>query len=968
MSTLPPPLALACASLCVRVTPVSSFCALSISYLSSLPPPNSLVLPLPDSFCAFPHLSLLYTSPALLRQKRRKLREDSRHLSSAQSALVSAGAGGSSGAPLGLYHCDSCHRDLSGALRIRCAVCADFDLCLDCFSVGAEVHPHRNDHAYRVVESLAFSIFEPGWRADEELQLLESIAKFGLGNWARIASIVGKPEDVCRDHYKRIHLDGLIGPERASGDGAGAEPGAERAGGNDGGPRAAAPGAAPGAATPARSPPLELAAPVDAKLKGEPSSVVSAASPSLPAIATPRPEADVPTFAPGPSTAETPTFGARPRRAADAPAGEERSKGAKGDDTAVLETIQVSQVLGCAPTPSVPPLGSTPPPSAPPPASRPPSPSPFPSPGPVSPPLTLSSGPSPPALAAADVAQTGFHAKRMEFDVEYDNEAEHLIADIEPNAADTPEVREAKLRLLDAYNRRLAERVRRREWLLERNAVAVRRFTALERKRTAPERELAAQLRVFSRFLEPNEHAALVEGLLVEQRLRARIAELQELRAAGLRTFEEADKAAASAEALAEARRKGGYGAATSSGATAVGQAGLLGMASAARSGGGRSGAPGLVAGAAFGLGDQSPAGAARSNRSSARAGGSARRSAALPAGTSVPPAGAALVAAAMAATALAPVATSMPAAVNEIPAASPTYFDAALASGTAPPTSSGAVPGSIANASATVDGEAAGLVGNPSAGGTALRRIQGADEIASSTGLRQVVAGPALPSSSAPVGLGLPTSSQVPFASPEVGSSAPVESAHPLPPSLAPPPSSAGPPSPRLLRPLVPFPMLPPSKGDPGARSSAARHRSRAMPLDEVSIARAVRDDLGFWHGFGALARSLSSLDEGRGALGLQSWRSKRRALLDLDSLPDSATLTREEKALCAAERYLPAQYLAVKLQVLRLQETRGGVCQDDVVSLPFAVDASRLARLFAFFLQQGWITKAKRGPRVRS
>ncbi len=33
----------------------------------------------------------------------------------------------------GLYHCDYCHKDLSSTLRIKCAVCKDFDLCLECF-------------------------------------------------------------------------------------------------------------------------------------------------------------------------------------------------------------------------------------------------------------------------------------------------------------------------------------------------------------------------------------------------------------------------------------------------------------------------------------------------------------------------------------------------------------------------------------------------------------------------------------------------------------------------------------------------------------------------------------------------------------------------------------------------------------------------------------------------------------------
>ena len=36
-----------------------------------------------------------------------------------------------------LYHCNYCQRDISATVRIKCAVCRDFDLCLGCFAAGA---------------------------------------------------------------------------------------------------------------------------------------------------------------------------------------------------------------------------------------------------------------------------------------------------------------------------------------------------------------------------------------------------------------------------------------------------------------------------------------------------------------------------------------------------------------------------------------------------------------------------------------------------------------------------------------------------------------------------------------------------------------------------------------------------------------------------------------------------------------
>jgi hypothetical protein len=62
-----------------------------------------------------------------------------------------------------LYHCNYCHRDISDNIRIKCAVCADFDLCVECFSVGVEVNGHINTHSYKVMDNLSFPIFHPNW-------------------------------------------------------------------------------------------------------------------------------------------------------------------------------------------------------------------------------------------------------------------------------------------------------------------------------------------------------------------------------------------------------------------------------------------------------------------------------------------------------------------------------------------------------------------------------------------------------------------------------------------------------------------------------------------------------------------------------------------------------------------------------------------------------------------------------------
>ncbi|CAI5956462.1 unnamed protein product [Closterium sp. NIES-64] len=96
------------------------------------------------------------------------------------------GAGGTGGgARKGVYHCNYCHRDVTGEVRVKCAACVDFDLCAECFSVGAAAHlprtptmsclhgriltvpnPHHQD-------TMSFPLVREDWTADEEMLLLE---------------------------------------------------------------------------------------------------------------------------------------------------------------------------------------------------------------------------------------------------------------------------------------------------------------------------------------------------------------------------------------------------------------------------------------------------------------------------------------------------------------------------------------------------------------------------------------------------------------------------------------------------------------------------------------------------------------------------------------------------------------------------------------------------------------------------
>lgn len=85
-------------------------------------------------------------------------------------------------------------------------------------------------------------------------------------------------------------------------------------------------------------------------------------------------------------------------------------------------------------------------------------------------------------------------------------------------------------------------------------------------------------------------------------------------------------------------------------------------------------------------------------------------------------------------------------------------------------------------------------------------------------------------------------------------------------------------------------------------------------------------------------------AMGEGRGNEALHAWRGRRGTLLDIAALPDSEPLNQQERNLCATERYLPAQLVAIK----------GDLLQPGKDGQAFKIDPERSARVFDFFKQQ--------------
>ncbi|DAZ98929.1 TPA: LOW QUALITY PROTEIN: hypothetical protein N0F65_001368 [Lagenidium giganteum] len=152
-----------------------------------------------------------------------------------------------------------------------------------------------------------------------------------------------------------------------------------------------------------------------------------------------------------------------------------------------------------------------------------------------------STGPAATNIPASGSDLAGYMPLRGDFDVEYDNEAELILADMEFSPDDHATERELKLKVLEIYNCKLDERERRKKFVVERGLLDYKRHQQLERRRPKDERELIAQMRPFARFQTPKEHDDFVNGLITAVRLRKQILLLQEYRRNGVRTLAEAE-------------------------------------------------------------------------------------------------------------------------------------------------------------------------------------------------------------------------------------------------------------------------------------------------------------------------------------------------------------------------------------------------------------------------------------------
>ncbi|KAH3899495.1 probable Transcriptional adapter 2 [Saccharomycodes ludwigii] len=295
------------------------------------------------------------------------------------------------------FHCDVCSSDCTNRVRISCAECPEYDLCVQCFSQGLYTGNHRPYHDYRIIETNSYPILCTDWGADEELDLIKGAQTFGLGNWQDVADFIGhRTKEEVGEHYLKYYINSPYYP------------------------------------IPDITKDIRIAQ--DEFLQRRKERIEDFAKQPLPPI-----------------------------------------------------RKQVSSVPSCHEV-------------------------------------------------------QGFMPGRLDFETEFENEAEGTVKDMVFEPDDTALNIELKLIILDIYNSRLTSRAEKKRLLFENKLVEYRRLQSIDKRRSKQVKDLYNKIKPFARSMTPEDFEEFSTDILNELQFRIRINQLQEWRRNGITTLEAGQK------------------------------------------------------------------------------------------------------------------------------------------------------------------------------------------------------------------------------------------------------------------------------------------------------------------------------------------------------------------------------------------------------------------------------------------
>lgn len=99
-----------------------------------------------------------------------------------------------------------------------------------------------------------------------------------------------------------------------------------------------------------------------------------------------------------------------------------------------------------------------------------------------------------------------------------------------------------KNEVIELYNARIDERIRRKKFVIERNLLDYKKTQKMERNKTPQEREIITSMKIFARFNTAEDHERLVNSLIKERLLREVIEQLKHFKQKGLTSLDQIEK------------------------------------------------------------------------------------------------------------------------------------------------------------------------------------------------------------------------------------------------------------------------------------------------------------------------------------------------------------------------------------------------------------------------------------------
>ena len=136
----------------------------------------------------------------------------------------------------------------------------------------------------------------------------------------------------------------------------------------------------------------------------------------------------------------------------------------------------------------------------------------------------------------------GYWAKRNDYDVEFKNEAEIQLSELEFKEDDSPEQIKINFKSLKNYNNILEEREERKKMVEEKNLFDVRKQINFDKKLSNQDREIYQNIKYNLKYLTKDQFLYFFESNILEKNVKARLNQLLYYQEKGCKTYDDIQK------------------------------------------------------------------------------------------------------------------------------------------------------------------------------------------------------------------------------------------------------------------------------------------------------------------------------------------------------------------------------------------------------------------------------------------